>query len=158
MCQSTMDVNASWNELKQIMGSSGRQFMGCIHWSAGHFCQFRGSAGTWWIGNSTGNPGVFWSNPYLYSSKSVSASTGTGYPYVGVWIIRGFVGFPTCAQVCLWKICIINFIKTILCIKKINHHRKQAGACLFLMVERWWWWQTSSGGDGASLISKISLW
>src|SRR6266545_2165760 len=25
------------------------------------------------------------------------------------------------------------------------------------MVERWWWWQTSSGGDGASLISKISL-
>ena len=45
-----MDMNASRNKPKWIVGSSGRQFMGCFHWSADCFCQFRGLAGTWWNG------------------------------------------------------------------------------------------------------------
>ena len=43
---------------------------------------------TLWIGNVTGYPGVFQSNPHPYPSKPAPASTGVGFRWYGWWVYK----------------------------------------------------------------------
>ena len=97
MCQSTMDMNASQNELKWIMGSLGHQFAGHICWSAVCFCQFRGSAGAWWNGtlhpHSEAQPAAGNSNNnnkqepsrYNYQPSATQMTPGRSSPHYEFW-------------------------------------------------------------------------